>query len=221
MTDLGIVVPDVAPEIHNCKNGHPQTPENVYWHKQSQRFYCRVCRRLREQGKLVANPRETVWTDETIAELRRGLDLNHSASWIADDIFRIHGWKVSRSAVCGKIFRLGLNNPMPVTRERKARGPRKPRVAIGDRGWQAKPRMVKVVEPEPIMDEAIPLHQRRTLLELGPDECKWPCGDPVLPDFYFCGGSRIEGLSYCPFHARVAYQPSVPRRPFIPMRSQR
>ena len=198
MTDLGIVVPDVPPPIHDCRNGHPQTPDNVYLHKQSQRFYCRVCRRLREQGRAVLNPRETVWTDETIAELRRGLDLKHSASWIADDIFRIHGWNVSRSAVCGKIFRLGLSNPMPQSRERKPRGPRKPSA------WKPTPKPVP--EPVPIVaDDLIPFEQRRQIHELEDGMCKFPCGDPQERESFFFCGAQVVARSYCGSHYRRCY----------------
>lgn len=197
--DMELVVSDVVapPEIHCCKNGHPQTPENIYFHKQSGRFYCRICRRLREQGRLVAHPRTSVWNEDTLAELRRGLDLKHSASWIAADIFRIHGWNVSRSAVCGKIFRLGLSNPMPLKRERKARGPRKPSA------WKPAPRPAP--EPAPIVeDDLIPLEQRRSLLELDNHTCRWPCGMPGEAVFFFCGSLTADlnaGLPYCTAHA--------------------
>lgn len=198
MTELEQVVPDVvAPPIHDCRNGHPQTPENIYFHKQSQRYYCRICRRLREQGRGVLNPRISAWNEATLDELRRGLAAHHSASWIAADIFRIHGWHVSRSAVCGKIFRLGLSNPMSNPRPQKARGPRKPSV------WKPRPRPAP--EPVPIVeDDLIPLEQRRSLLELNNHTCRWPCGMPGEAMFFFCGSLTADlnaGFPYCTAHA--------------------
>jgi len=51
----------------------------------------------------------------------------------------------------------------------------------------------------------IPVEKRLTLLQLNEHTCKWPIGDPLLPDFYFCGGHSDEGKPYCEFHSRRAY----------------
>ena len=42
-------------------------------------------------------------------------------------------------------------------------------------------------EPE-LVDNVIPIGQRRTLLELTEETCRWPIGDPGQADFFFCGG---------------------------------
>ena len=74
-------------------------------------------------------------------------------------------------------------------------------------------------EPEPeLIENIIPIGQRRTLLELNEDTCRWPIGDPATPEFFFCGGKPLDGLPYCSYHSRVAYQPANdaprPRPPF-------
>ena len=51
----------------------------------------------------------------------------------------------------------------------------------------------------------IPVEQRLTLLQLSEHTCKWPIGDPLTPDFYFCGQHSNEGKPYCEFHSRRAY----------------
>src|SRR5688500_13729800 len=51
----------------------------------------------------------------------------------------------------------------------------------------------------------IPEDQRLGLLELNEHTCKWPIGDPLTPDFYFCGQHSEEGKPYCDFHSRRAY----------------
>ena len=51
----------------------------------------------------------------------------------------------------------------------------------------------------------IPEDQRLSLLQLNEDTCKWPIGDPLTPDFYFCGQHSEEGKPYCDFHSRRAY----------------
>jgi GcrA cell cycle regulator len=75
------------------------------------------------------------------------------------------------------------------------------------------------VEPEPeLVDNVIPIGQRRTLLELTEETCRWPIGDPGQADFFFCGGQTITSLPYCAYHSRVAYQPPNARRDRRPFR---
>ena len=61
--------------------------------------------------------------------------------------------------------------------------------------------------------------QRRSLLELTENTCRWPIGDPGNPDFFFCGGQTISSLPYCAFHARLAYQPPNARRDRRPFKA--
>lgn len=51
----------------------------------------------------------------------------------------------------------------------------------------------------------IPEEQRLSLLQLNEHTCKWPIGDPLSADFYFCGQHSNEGKPYCEFHSRRAY----------------
>ncbi|MHB1111486.1 MAG: GcrA family cell cycle regulator, partial [Devosia sp.] len=51
----------------------------------------------------------------------------------------------------------------------------------------------------------IPIEQRLSLLQLNEQTCKWPIGDPLSADFYFCGQHSNEGKPYCEFHSRRAY----------------
>lgn len=51
----------------------------------------------------------------------------------------------------------------------------------------------------------IPVEQRLSLLQLNEHTCKWPIGDPLTPEFYFCGQHSDEGKPYCDFHSRRAY----------------
>src|SRR3984893_17462423 len=69
------------------------------------------------------------------------------------------------------------------------------------------------VETEPeLIDNVIPLGQRRSLLELTEETCRWPIGDHGTADFFFCGGPAITSLPYSPSHSRIAYQPANARR---------
>ena len=69
------------------------------------------------------------------------------------------------------------------------------------------------IEAEPeVVDNVIPMGQRRSLLELSESTCRWPIGDPGNADFFFCGGQPVAGLPYCAHHCRIAYQLANPRR---------
>jgi GcrA cell cycle regulator len=63
-------------------------------------------------------------------------------------------------------------------------------------------------------DLTIPLKERKTIASLAACDCRWPFGDPVDPDFHFCGKPTKDGSSYCDFHVRRAFQPARPRTIF-------
>ena len=58
----------------------------------------------------------------------------------------------------------------------------------------------------------IPVDKRLSLLQLSEHTCKWPIGDPLTPDFYFCGQHADEGKPYCEFHSRRAYHQMEKKR---------
>lgn len=87
------------------------------------------------------------------------------------------------------------------TRLALPRAPRAPRAAPSRAAAAA-----RVRERAPSIDDAaIPAEQRRALIELGPDCCHWPVGDPLQPGFFFCGAAKSgDGEPYCPSHMRRA-----------------
>jgi GcrA cell cycle regulator len=156
------------------------------------------------------------WTDERVEQLKKLWSDGLSASQIAAELGGI-----TRNAVIGKVHRLGLSGRAKSTssaapRQRKARSPahmlRIGRPAI--RGNTALAHAYEIeaeAEPE-LIDNVIPIGQRRTILELTEQTCRWPVGDPGSGDFFFCGGNTVGGLPYCGYHSRVAYQPAADRR---------
>jgi len=62
-----------------------------------------------------------------------------------------------------------------------------------------------------IDDIVIPLKDRKTMATLLPHHCRWPTGDPLLPDFHYCGKTQLAGHPYCDFHVRRAFNPRRPR----------
>jgi len=63
-------------------------------------------------------------------------------------------------------------------------------------------------------DLTIPPSERKTMVTLLPNDCRWPFGDPLEPDFHFCGQPKTEGNPYCDFHMRRAFQAARPRAVF-------
>src|SRR5204863_8270754 len=100
-------------------------------------------------------------------------------------------------AVIGKVHRLGLSGRAKsassgAARPRKARAPGMMRVTRSSiRGNTALAHSYEhELEPEPeLIDNVIPLGQRRTLLELNESTCRGPIGDPGRSEFFFCGGN--------------------------------
>jgi GcrA cell cycle regulator len=128
---------------------------------------------------------------------------------------------VTRNAVIGKVHRLGLSGrakspSSAAPRQRKAR-PAQHMVRIARpvaRGNTALAQVFEVEdEPDPIAyDNVVPINQRKTLLQLTEDTCRWPVGDPGSSEFFFCGGKCVATLPYCAHHSRIAYQPASDRR---------
>jgi len=156
------------------------------------------------------------WTDDRVEMLKKLWAEGLSASQIASEL-----GGVTRNAVIGKVHRLGLagrakspGTAAPRTRKARATSPmlRISRPAV--RGNTALAQLYETeLDPQPdLADNVIPLGQRRTLLELTEETCRWPIGDPGTPEFFFCGGQTITSLPYCAHHSRIAYQPANLRR---------
>ncbi len=162
------------------------------------------------------------WTDERVEMLKKLWGDGLSASQIAAELGGI-----TRNAVIDKVHRLGLSGrakspSSAAPRPRKARTHshmlRVSRPAM--RGNTALAQAYDYeLEPEPeLIENIIPLGQRRTLLELTEETCRWPIGDPGTAEFFFCGGQSVPSGPYCSYHSRVAYQPANIRRDRRPFR---
>src|SRR5579883_491142 len=141
--------------------------------------------------RFTAEGRRMTWTDERVENLKKLWGEGLSASQIAAELGGI-----TRNAVIGKVHRLGLSGRAKSTssatpRPRKARTPshmlRIGRATV--RGNTALAHAYEIeaeVEPE-LIENIIPIGQRRTILELNEQTCRWPVGDPGSGDFFFCG----------------------------------
>ena len=156
------------------------------------------------------------WTDERVELLKKLWSDGLSASQIAAELGGI-----TRNAVIGKVHRLGLSGraksaSTAAPRQRKARASahmmRMARASIRGNTALAHAYEFETEAAPELIENIIPIGQRRTLLELTEQTCRWPIGDPGSSDFFFCGGNTIAGLPYCAFHSRLAYQPAADRR---------
>jgi GcrA cell cycle regulator len=159
------------------------------------------------------------WTEERVELLRRLWQEGLSASRIASEL-----GGVTRNAVIGKVHRLGLSGrgqpSSSIKRQRKPRlaasapGPRRPRrpMSIGNTALKADAEPLAEADPRRADSIVVPIAKRLTIEKLTERTCKWPIGHPSEEDFHFCGHDSLEGLPYCRYHARIAYQAPDPRR---------
>lgn len=104
------------------------------------------------------------------------------------------GHGCTRSAVSGKVDRLGLG----------ARIPRKDRVV--------KPRIPKQVTEDVVAKEVShapeePQSFRISMMHIRDGECKWIGDDPQI-DSSMCGHPTIPNKSYCSWHYGRSFQPA-------------
>ncbi|MEO6395402.1 MAG: GcrA family cell cycle regulator [Devosia sp.] len=178
------------------------------------------------------------WTEERVELLKKLWLEGLSASQIAGVLSE----GVTRNAVIGKVHRLKLSgrakpaNSAP--RARPASRPAVRRVSLsgGNRPSSGVGAMMKsrsmsgggihgatalkmqeefqtevYVAPQ-VQELFIPVEERLSLLQLSENTCKWPIGDPLTPDFYFCGQHSEDGKPYCDFHSRRAYHQMEKKR---------
>jgi GcrA cell cycle regulator len=168
----------------------------------------------------------TRWTDEKI-ELAKKLWREGKSG---TEVSMACGWgTAARSAVIGKMHRLGIPSPAlfcvhsaAKTRPKRARSS-PPRVQTAKQtalkpptaGWKGIFRTTGSPQ-EPFVPSSkeldIPIKERRSLANLEAKDCKWPIGDPQKKDFHFCNREHVPGLPYCEHHARRAFLPPQPKR---------
>ena len=135
----------------------------------------------------------SAWTEDRIDRLRTLWLEGHSAARIAREL----GAGLTRSAVLGKVHRMGLSAGRPRPRGASAVVRSPPR----DRRPPSPPVSEALAGPAPVPDQG-----RTTLLSVRRCECRWPYGDPRAEGFSLCGRPVARG-AFCGPHAAVAYRP--------------
>ena len=125
-----------------------------------------------------------------------------SASRIASEL--AHG--ITRNAVIGKVYRLGLSGrakaaiahvpaaPLHQKSPRRAAHSR-PSAAppsIGNTALALQPMVIEAARPQAVEDVVVPISEPVTIMELRESIYRAPIGDPTQSEFRFCG-AEIAG----------------------------
>lgn len=127
-----------------------------------------------------------MWTPEEIALMTQFANEGYSSSQIA----RALATK-TRNAVIGKLNRLGIrlkNGQKPYEKKPVVEKPK------------PVPAVIEIKRRDPFPPQVIP-EQLTELIDLQPDQCRWPFGDK---NFKFCGMPKTSGSSYCHRHKLVS-----------------
>lgn len=139
------------------------------------------------------------WNEERTATLRKLWLEGLSASQVARQL-----GGVSRSAVIGKVHRLGITDREVPVRQRTAVR------AVGRTQAPPRPRLVRDPAASPRsairLAELAEMTPTSNILSLSTHSCRWPIGNPDANDFGFCGREKTARGSYCDDHARGAFR---------------
>ena len=179
------------------------------------------------------------WTDERVELLKQLWTEGHSASQIADRlggvsrnavIGKVHRLKLESRAKAptAQAAPAEIRRPEPVKAETVemvvparivASQPAPQRAmprTMGATALKIEPEVHEVAEydaePQRRSGEVVPIARKLSLVQLTEHTCKWPVGDPLKPDFHFCGNNAGDASPYCQYHARLAFQPASERR---------
>jgi GcrA cell cycle regulator len=140
------------------------------------------------------------WNDERIATLTKLWREGHSASQVARQL-----GGVSRSAVIGKVHRLGLAGRDAPSRPRLPGGRPAARVRASAGGVR-RANVARGPRPDTANAPRVPFEVAPTasLIALTEHGCRWPIGNPDEPGFGFCGRLKTGAGVYCAGHAPLA-----------------
>ena len=149
------------------------------------------------------------WTEERVELLKKLWADGLSASQIAGELGGI-----TRNAVIGKVHRLGLSGraKSPSSSAPRARKPRSHMMRVSRPSMRGNTALALAYDMEPfqepeLIENIIPIGQRRTLLEFNEDTCRWPIGDPATPNSSSAAARRCRA---CPI-ARITRASPISR----------
>lgn len=138
------------------------------------------------------------WNEEQVATLTQLWKEGFSAAQVAQQLVGF-----SRSAVLGKIHRLGVSGRDAPSRPRAVSGPSAaPQQGTSHSGKRRARTRRRPVGPLDVPFDVSPTATLSTLSEYG---CRWPIGEPGADGFGFCGRLRAERGAYCAGHAQMSF----------------
>jgi GcrA cell cycle regulator len=155
------------------------------------------------------NDPDNPWTDARIAELKRRWAEGESALQIAAAL----DYPFTRSAILGKVHRLGLSAQTDMTKHSRGVCDYRPD------SFHRKPFKHSNVRPQLILKSygtftptCSPVERPATacaLTDLDRGMCRFPFSDPGSADFAFCGQPTSDPTfgAYCAGHCAIAYAP--------------
>lgn len=149
--------------------------------------------------------RPDAWSDERVEKLKGLASAHESCANIAAELNSLPGPGITRSAVIGKLHRLGLSTG---NGKGDHRGPRRERKSKDN--LTRKTRLDELFDA----DEATELppeqseHAMTFVEAMATDNrCRYPIGNPLdLDAFRFCGAPKKNGCSYCAPHFRFTHK---------------
>jgi GcrA cell cycle regulator len=167
-----------------------------------------------EPTRAPLEPAPFCWTEATVARLRQLWANGRSAAQIAREIGGL-----SRSAVSAKANRLGLRRPAPGCELPAISAVPRFATTVSELSLAKKvqtQRMLTLDRQQDLREqghgapcaESPPASRPCSLLELTPDTCRWPVGDPGTQGFHFCGAQPDTDHVYCAYHRHIAKAPA-------------
>lgn len=156
------------------------------------------------------------WTPEKVAELKRRWDAGESGSEIG------HAMGASRSAISGKVDRLGLSSrkvaktaeEIEAARQKKNTGRviRKKINRQAKRGTRMQDELHRQ-EPPPLPTRRpligalnIPFGDLRRHSSSAPNQCRYIADEPASPQYLACGNETAPGESWCAHCRRIVFR---------------
>lgn len=72
-----------------------------------------------------------------------------------------------------------------------------------------RPPSVEITDTVTRIEDFVPHHERRGIMDIRDTQCRWPIGDPQKADFHFCHRDSLAGLPYCHAHSVRALHPEL------------
>lgn len=141
------------------------------------------------------------WNEERTAVLKKLWLEGMSASQVARQL-----GGVSRSAVIGKVHRLGITVRETPVRQRTPSVRSPSRLQVRARTARETIALAPRIAPPRLARPMDDLAPTASILGLETHSCRWPIGNPDQNDFGFCGREKTSRGSYCDQHAQGAFR---------------